>query len=94
MLEILNLSYLTTEKYTEDELPKLHIPVGIGNTLFNNMVYYYIKRAENSLPKVAIEKGVRNQELISKNIKDFKGHYIKFSIDPNGIIESVSYYGS
>ena len=94
MLEILNLSYLTTEKYTEDELPKLHIPVGIGNTLFNNMVYYYIKRAENSLPKVAIEKGVRNQELISKKMKDFKGHYIKFSIDPNGIIESVSYYGS
>ena len=27
-------------------------------------------------------------------MKDFKGHYIKFSIDPNGIIESVSYYGS
>lgn len=58
------------------------------------MVYYHIKRAENSLPKVVLEKGIRNQELISKNMKDFKGHYIKFSIDPNGIIESVSYYGS
>lgn len=50
----MNLSYLTTEKYTEDELPKFYIPVGIGSTLFNNMVYYYIKRAENSLPKVVL----------------------------------------
>lgn len=33
-------------------------------------------------------------ELISKNINDFKGHYIKFNIDPNGIIEAVSYLGS
>lgn len=32
--------------------------------------------------------------MLSKNIKDFKGHYIKFSIDPNGMIEYVSYLGS
>ncbi len=31
---------------------------------------------------------------MSKNIKNFKGHYIKFTMDPHGIIESVSYYGS
>jgi|JI7StandDraft_1071085.scaffolds.fasta_scaffold3031578_1 hypothetical protein len=50
----MNLSYLTTEKYTEDELPKLFIPVGIGSALFNDMVYYYIKRAENALPKLVL----------------------------------------
>ena len=45
VLEIMNLSYLTTEKYTEDELPKFYIPVGVGSSLFNDMVYYHIKRA-------------------------------------------------
>ncbi len=43
---------------------------------------------------MVLEKNIRNQEIASKNIKEFKGHYIKFSIDPNGIIESVSYMGS
>ena len=50
----MNLSYLTTEKYTEDELPKLYIPIGIGSALFNDMVYYYIKRTENALPKAVL----------------------------------------
>lgn len=57
----MNLSYLTTEKYTEDELPKLYIPVGIGSSLFNGMVYYYIKRTESALPKAVLEKNIRNQ---------------------------------
>jgi hypothetical protein len=56
----MNLSYLTTEKYNEDELPKLYIPIGIGSSLFKNMVYYFIKRTENALPKLVLGKGVRN----------------------------------
>lgn len=94
MLEVLNLGYLTTDKYTEEELPQLHMPVGVGSALFDSMVYYHIKRTDNSLPKVVLEKGIRSEELISKTIKNFKGHYIKFSIDPNGLIEYVSYLGS
>jgi hypothetical protein len=94
VLEILNLSHLTIEKYTEDELPKFHMPVGLGSALFQDTVYYYIKRAENSQPKAVLEKGLRSQELISKNIKESKGHYLRFLIDPNGIIESVSYMGN
>lgn len=70
------------------------MPVGIGSALFGDMVYYFIKRSDNSLPKMVLEKGIRSEQLISKNIKEFKGHYIKFSIDPNGIIEYVSYLGS
>lgn len=62
------------------------MPVGIGSALFGDMVYYFIKRSDNSLPKMVLEKGIRSEELLSKNIKNFKGHYIKFSIDPNGII--------
>jgi hypothetical protein len=50
------------------------------------MVYYHIKRTDNSLPKIVLERGLKSEELISKNIKAFKGHYIKFSIDPHGII--------
>jgi hypothetical protein len=94
VLEVLNLGYLTTDNYTEEELPKLHMPIGVGSALFGDMVYYHIKRSDNSLPKMVLEKGTRSEELISKNIKDFKGHYIKFSIDPNGMIEYVSYLGS
>ena len=70
------------------------MPMGTGSALFGDMVYYYIKRTDNSLPKMVLEKGVRSEELISSNIKEYKGHYIKFSIDPNGIIEYVSYLGS
>jgi hypothetical protein len=70
------------------------MPVGVGSSLFGEMVYYHIKKVEYSLPKIVLEKGIRSNELISKNIKDFRGHYIKFSIDPNGMIEYVSYLGS
>lgn len=94
MLEVINLGYLTTDKYTEEDLPQLHMPIGTGSALFDDMVYYFIKRTDNSMPKVVLEKGVRSEELISNNIKNYKGHYIKFSVDPNGIIESVSYLGS
>ena len=70
------------------------MPVGLGSTLFEGTVYYYVKRTENALPKAVFEKGIRSDELISKNIKDFKGHYLRFGIDPNGMIESVSYMGN
>lgn len=94
ILELMNLGHLTSDIYTEDELPKFHMPVGIGSALPGKMVYYYIKRTDNSMPKVVYEKGLIGSELISKNINDFKGHYIKFTIDPNGMIEAVSYLGS
>lgn len=70
------------------------MPVGIGSALPGDMVYYYIKRTDNSQPKVVYEKGLTNSELISKNITNYKGHYIRFCIDPNGIIEAVSYLGT
>jgi hypothetical protein len=31
---------------------------------------------------------------MSNNIKNFEGHYIRFMIDNNGLIDSVSYLGS
>ena len=62
------------------------MPVGIGSFLPGGMVYYYIKRTDTSLPKVVYQKAITANELISKNMKDFKGHYIKFGIDPNGMI--------
>ena len=60
--------------------------IGVGSSLFEDMVYYHIKRTDKSLPKIVMERGVKSEELISKNIKNFKGHYIKFSMDPHGII--------
>lgn len=34
------------------------MPVGIGSALPGKMVYYYIKRTDNSMPKVVYEKGI------------------------------------
>lgn len=61
VLEVLGLGYLTTEKYTDEELPRLHMPVGVGSALFGDMVYYHIKRTDNSLPKAVLERGVRSE---------------------------------
>jgi hypothetical protein len=36
------------------------MPVGTGSALLGDMVYYFIKRTDNSLPKVVLEKGVRS----------------------------------
>jgi len=30
------------------------MPVGMGSALFGNMVYYYIKKTDNSLPKIVL----------------------------------------
>lgn len=30
------------------------MPVGIGSALFGDMVYYYIKKTDNSLPKIVL----------------------------------------
>ena len=70
------------------------MPVGLGSSLFEGTVYYHVKKTENALPKTVFEKGIKSQELISKNVKEFKGHYLRFGVDPNGLIESVSYMGS
>ena len=37
------------------------MPVGIGSALPNGMVYYFVKRTDNSLPKKVIEKQLRNE---------------------------------
>jgi hypothetical protein len=65
----MNLAHLTTETYTEDELPKFYMPVGVGSALPGNMVYYFIKRTDNTMPKIVYERGLIGNELISKNIK-------------------------
>jgi len=36
------------------------MPVGVGSALFGDMVYYFIKRTDNSLPKAVLDKGIRS----------------------------------
>jgi hypothetical protein len=56
ILEKLDLSYLTTERYNEDDLPKLYMPVGRGGALLKKMVYYYIKKNDYAQPKLVYNK--------------------------------------
>jgi len=30
------------------------MPVGVGSALFGDMVYYHIKKTDNSLPKIVL----------------------------------------
>jgi hypothetical protein len=98
ILDKLDLSYLTTEKYTEDDLPKLYMPVGGGGALLKKMVYYYIKKNDYAQPKAVYNRdketgGKPFKEILSNNIKNFSGHYLRFQIDNNELIDSVSYLG-
>lgn len=72
--------------------------VGSGGAILTNMVYYYIKKNDYAQPKAVYnkEKEVVGQakEILSNNIKNFQGHYLRFQIDNNGLIDTVSYLGS
>lgn len=59
ILDKLDLGYLATEKYTEDDLPKLYMSVGSGGALLTNMVYYYIKKNDYAKPQVVYKAEAR-----------------------------------
>jgi hypothetical protein len=46
VLEMLDLSHLTTENYSVEELPKLYFPVGLGGCLPGGVVFYHIKKID------------------------------------------------
>ena len=67
------------------------MPIGIGGFLPGKLYYYNIKKNEWAKPKLTIDKANNREPIISDNIKDYKGHYLSFYMDNNGLVESLSY---
>jgi len=95
ILDFLDLSYLTEQVYTVDELPPLYMPLGMGGFLPGGIFYYNIRKINwtNSRLALAQEKG-RRRPVVSDNVDSSlrRGLYIHFDFDQNGLIEQVSYF--
>lgn len=71
------------------------MPSGQGGILPNNLVYYFIKTT-NPLKRNASYSEFKNRaDLVCDNLDmtTGKGHYIKFSFNSIGLIDSVTYLG-
>ena len=81
-----------------DELPTFYLPQGEGGILPGDIIYYHIRTTN---PLVSREGSrsivVKNRgDLLCDNLSDdtLKGHFIKFSFNSIGLIDSVTYMGS
>lgn len=105
ILEYLDLSYLTDQLYNSEQLPNLYMPIGIGSFLPGELHYYYIKKNDFGKPKLTIDKPNNRKSLISDNLEllassknklkfEYKGNYLAFNFDNNGLVDSVTFMGS
>jgi len=67
------------------------MPIGISAFLPNKLYYYFIKKNDWGRPKITMEIENNRKPLISNNIENYKGHYLRFNFDNNGLVDSVSY---
>ena len=80
----------------EEELPSFYLPQGQGGVLPGEIIYYHIKTT-NPLILNPLEAEVKNRRaLVCDNLdmSTSKGHYIKFTFNSIGLIDSVTYMGS
>lgn len=78
-----------------EEIPLFFLPQGQGGILPNNIIYYHIKTT-NPLSLKPDETEISNRkELVSDNLdcSTGKGHFIKFTFNSIGLIDSVTYMG-
>jgi hypothetical protein len=82
----------------EDELPSFYLPSGQGGVLPGNIIYYHIKTTNplQNFSKSEEKKDSEQRSLTCDNldIKTQKGHFIKFTFNRIGLIDSVTYMGS
>ena len=70
------------------------MPIGLGAYLPKNLYYYHIKKHDWGRPKKTFEIKNNREPLVSDNMGDFKGNYLCFNFDNNGLIDSTNYLGS
>ena len=79
----------------EDELPSFYLPQGQGGVLPGGIIYYNIKTTNPLVlnprrPQVQNRKGLTCDNLDASG----KGHFIQFTFNSIGLIDSVTYMGT
>ena len=79
----------------EDELPCFYLPQGQGGVLPGEIIYYHIKTT-NPLVLNAQAPTKSNRKTLTCDNLDAggKGHFIQFTFNNIGLIDSVTYMGS
>ena len=80
----------------DEELPSFYLPQGQGGILPGEIIYYHIKTTnplilDKNLPEIQNRKSLTCDNL--DNVTN-KGHFIKFTFNSIGLIDSVTYMGS
>ena len=84
----------------EEELPSFYLPQGHGGVLPGNIIYYHIKTTNPLLLNPSEQQTTQDQEeqrsltCDNLNIETQKGHFMKFTFNRIGLIDSVTYMGS
>lgn len=95
VLSSLDLTHLfDCPQISEDQLPSFYMPIGISAFLPGNFIYYNIRKNDYFRPKKTLNAEKNRTDVVSDNIVDDKGNYLKFSFDNNGLIENISYLGT
>ena len=79
-----------------DELPLFYLPQGQGGVLPRGIIYYHIKTTNPMILKAGEQEKQNRDHLVSDNLNcsTGKGHFIKFTFNSIGLIDSVTYMGS
>jgi hypothetical protein len=89
-------SYDTTINQEEEDVPQFYLPQGQGGMLPGNILYYHIRTTNPLIFKKGYVEPVNRQSMTCDNLDDEtgKGHFIKFTFNSIGLIDSVTYMGS
>jgi len=83
------------ESQLDEELPLFFLPQGQGGVLPNNIIYYHIKTTNPLILKPGEVEVKNRSDLVCDNLDTTtgKGHFIKFTFNSIGLIDSVTYMG-
>jgi len=82
-------------EHENEELPLFFLPQGQGGVLPNDIIYYYIKTTNPMIHKAGEQEVKNRKELVCDNLDALTGtgHFIKFTFNSIGLIDSVTYMG-
>lgn len=80
----------------EEELPSFYLPQGHGGILPGEIIYYHIKSTNPLTIKQGTPEQKNRSDLTCDNLdaETGKGHFIKFTFNSIGLIDSVTYIGT
>lgn len=89
-------SHANFEDQKEEELPIFYLPQGQGGMLPGQILYYHIKTTNPMILNQNVPEIENRESLVCDNLNSDtgKGHFIKFTFNSIGIIDSVTYMGT